>query len=62
MGIFHTCTIQHASHQPHVAIEHLNVANTTKELHFKYYWILIDLNLNSYMWQVTIISDSTALY
>lgn len=28
----------------------LNVASVSKELNFKFYLILIDLNLNVYMW------------
>lgn len=40
----------------YVTPEHLKL---TEELSFKFYFILMNLNLNSYTWLVAIILDST---
>ena len=37
------------------------MASATEELDFKFYLILINLNLNSHMWLVPTASDSAAL-
>ena len=40
-----------------MAIKHLNVT-VTKELNFKFYLILINLNLNSHTWLVATVPDT----
>lgn len=55
--MFVTCTVQYGSYESHVATENLNLASLTEELHF----ILIHLNLDSYMPLVAMVLDSTAV-
>lgn len=38
-----------------------NVANAAEELNFKFYWILINSNLNNHMWIVVTIWNGAAL-
>ena len=38
-----------------------NVASVTQKIHFKVYWILINLNLNSHMWLVATVLNSKVL-
>ena len=42
----------------HVANQHLNVTLMMGELNFKFYLILVILNLNSYMWLVSTTLDT----
>lgn len=37
------------------------MANTSKELNFKFYFVFINLNLNSYMWLVATILNKAVL-
>ena len=55
--------LQYGSHWAHEVIEHWNVVSATEELNFKFYLILISLNLslNGHMWLVATLLDSVAL-
>lgn len=43
-------------------IEYRIVANTTKELSFPFYCIVINLNLNSHMWKVATLLGSAGYH
>lgn len=38
-----------------------NVASVTKQLHFKFYWIVINFNVHRYVWLVATLLDTTVI-
>ena len=51
------CIVQYSSHM--WLLHSWNVASTAEELNFKFFLILINLPLNSHMWLVAIVLEST---
>ena len=43
-------TAQYGNYQPYMAIEHVKLASPTEKLNFKFYFILINFNLNNIIW------------
>lgn len=50
------CAVQKNSYYPHVVTEHFSVAGVTEDKNFRL--PLINLNVNSSIWLVTVILDS----
>ena len=60
MDMFYICAVQYESHM--WLLNTRNVDSAAKELNFKFYLIFIHLNLNSHMWLMGTILNSTSIY
>lgn len=61
MEMFLICVVQHGSHWLNVAIERSKCGYCKSEPYFKFYFILINLNVNGHMWVVATLLESAGV-